>query len=86
MHIFAVSAAAATYFLIRASRHAYKRTLINSFDQEANCFIDAVASVLIASAVVWQLGMIENSRAGSQYSICLRSAPYFSASSPVVRT
>ena len=58
--IFAFSAAAATYLLIRASRHAYNRTLVNLFDHEADSVIDALAAVLIASALVWQFGMIEN--------------------------
>ena len=58
VHLFAVCAAAGTYLLIRMSRHAYDRTLVNSFDLDADSLIDAVASVLIASAVVWQLGMI----------------------------
>ena len=58
VHIFAFFAAAGTYLLIRTSRHAYKRTLVNLFDHEADTVIDALASVLIASALVWQFGMI----------------------------
>ncbi len=60
VHLFAVCAAAGTYLLIRMSRHAYDRTLVNSFESDADSLIDAVASVLIASALVWQFGMIEN--------------------------
>ena len=59
--IFAFSAAAATYLMIRASRHAYNRTIVNLFDHEADSVIDALATVLIASALVWQFGMIEQS-------------------------
>jgi Undecaprenyl-phosphate glucose phosphotransferase len=60
VHIFALCAAAATYLLIRTSRHAYRRTLVNLFDPDTDTIIDALASVLIASALVWQFGMIRN--------------------------
>ena len=60
VHVFAFCAAAGTYLLIRMSRHAYARTLVNLFDADADSLINAVASVLIASALVWQFGMIEN--------------------------
>ena len=60
VHAFAFIATAGTYLLIRTSRHAYRRTLVNLFDHEADTVIDALASVLIASALVWQFGMIEN--------------------------
>jgi polysaccharide biosynthesis protein PslA len=60
VHLFALCAAAGTYLLIRTSRHAYARTLVNLFDPDADSLIDAIASVLIASALVWQFGMIEN--------------------------
>lgn len=60
VNLFAFSAAAAAYILIRVSRQAYRRTLVNLFDNEADAIIDALASVLIASALVWQFGMISN--------------------------
>ena len=60
VHIFALCATAVTYLLIRNSRHAYRRTLVNLFDPEADTIIDALASVLIASALVWQFGMISS--------------------------
>ena len=85
VHIFAFSAAAGTYLLIRTSRHAYRRTLVNMFEHEADTVIDALASVLIASALVWQFGMITSLSRGItilyllMFSICLL------ASRPVVR-
>src|SRR6478752_6177213 len=77
VHIFAFSAVAGTFLLIRTSRHAYRRTLVNMFDQEADIVIDALASVLIASALVWQFGMIHHLSRGItilyllMFSICL---------------
>jgi Undecaprenyl-phosphate glucose phosphotransferase len=60
VNLFAFCAAAAAYLLIRGSRQAYRRTLVNLFDHEADAMIDALASVLIASALVWQFGMISS--------------------------
>src|SRR5690242_2254284 len=40
VHIFALFATAVTYLLIRNSRHAYRRTLVNLFDPEADTIID----------------------------------------------
>ena len=75
--LFAFAAAAGTYLLIRASRQAYRRTLVNLFDHEADAVIDALSSVLIASALVWQFGMISNLSRGitllylSSFIVCL---------------
>ena len=77
VNLFAFCAAAATYFLIRNSRHAYRRALANLYDHEADTVVDALASVLIASALVWQFGMIGNLSRGiallflASFSICL---------------
>jgi Undecaprenyl-phosphate glucose phosphotransferase len=60
VNLFAFCAAAATYLLIRTSRQAYRRALTNLYDHEADTVVDALASVLIASALVWQFGMIGN--------------------------
>jgi Undecaprenyl-phosphate glucose phosphotransferase len=77
VNVFAFCAAAGTYLLIRTSRQAYRRTLVNLFDHEADAVMDALASVLIASALVWQFGMIENLSRGItilyliSFTICL---------------
>ncbi len=82
---FAFCAMAGTFLLIRASRHAYQRTLANMFDHEADIVIDALASVLIASALVWQFGMIYHLSRGITllylgiFSVCLV------ASRPLIR-
>lgn len=83
--MFAFSAAAATYLLIRASRHAYNRTLVNLFDHEADSVIDALAAVLIASALVWQFGMIENLSRGIAILFLLSFCVLLLASRPIVR-
>src|SRR5438445_4647968 len=81
VNIFAFCAAAGTYFLIRISRQAYRRTMVNLFDHEADAVIDALSSVLIASALVWQFGMIANLSRGitllylASFTICLTLSP-----------
>src|SRR5439155_2714419 len=77
VNLFAFAAAAGAYLLIRASRQAYRRTLVNLFDHEADAVIDALSSVLIASALVWQFGMITNLSRGitllyvASFTVCL---------------
>jgi polysaccharide biosynthesis protein PslA len=77
VNLFAFAAAAGAYLLIRASRQAYQRTLVNLFDHEADAVIDALSSVLIASALVWQFGMIANLSRGitllylASFTVCL---------------
>ena len=77
VNLFAFAAAAGVYILIRASRQAYRRTLVNLFDHEADAVIDALSSVLIASALVWQFGMIHNLSRGitllylASFTLCL---------------
>lgn len=85
VHVFAFLAAAATYLLIRASRHAYSRTLVNLFDHEADSVLDALASVLIASALVWQFGMIENLSRGIAILFLIGLSILLLASRPLVR-
>lgn len=85
VHLFALCAAAGTYLLIRTSRHAYDRTLVNLFDPDADSLIDAVASVLIASALVWQFGMIENLSRGLAILYLIAFCLLLLVSRPLVR-
>ena len=85
VNIFAFFAAAGTYLLIRSSRHAYRRTLVNLFDHEADTVIDALASVLIASALVWQFGMIKNLSRGITILYLIAFCLCLVASRPIVR-
>ena len=84
--IFAFIASAGTYLLIRTSRHAYRRTLVNLFDHEADAVIDALASVLIASALVWQFGMIENLSRGITILYVIAFCTCLILSRPIVRS
>lgn len=59
VHLFAFCAAASSFILLRMSRRSYRQSLV-SLSDPGDPIIDAIASVLIASAVVWQFGFIEN--------------------------
>lgn len=60
VHLFAFVAISASYLLIRGSKRAYGRTLANDLHDEGDSIFDAVVSFLIASALVWQFGLIED--------------------------
>jgi Undecaprenyl-phosphate glucose phosphotransferase len=85
VNLFAFFAAAGTYLLIRNSRHAYRRTLVNLFEHEADTVIDAIGSVLIASALVWQFGMIKNLSRGITLLYLIAFCLCLVASRPIVR-
>lgn len=58
VHIFGFCAAASAFILLRLSRRSYRQSIVSLADH-GDPIIDAIASVLIASAVVWQFGFIE---------------------------
>ena len=59
VHVFAFCATASAFILLRVSRRSYRQSLVSLADH-GDPIIDAIASVLIASAVVWQFGFIED--------------------------
>jgi len=59
VHVFAFCATASAFLLLRLSRRSYRQSLVSLADH-GDPIIDAIASVLIASALVWQFGLIEN--------------------------
>ena len=60
VHIFALAILSASFLLIRSSRRAYRRTLVDLMHEEGDAIVDATVSSLLASALVWQFGMIDN--------------------------
>jgi Undecaprenyl-phosphate glucose phosphotransferase len=59
VHMFGFCATASTFILLRSSRRSYQQSFVSLLDH-SNPIFDALASVLIASALVWQFGLIEN--------------------------
>jgi Undecaprenyl-phosphate glucose phosphotransferase len=60
VHIFALAVLAASFLLLRSSKRAYRRTLVDLTQEGDDALVDAVISSLLASALVWQFGMIDN--------------------------
>ena len=60
VHTFAFCVLAASFLLLRSSKRAYRRTLVDLMHEEGDALVDAVISSLLASALVWQFGMIDN--------------------------
>jgi Undecaprenyl-phosphate glucose phosphotransferase len=58
VHIFAFCLMLGSFLLIRSSRSAYGRSLLDAGDSYSGVTFDAIISSLIASALVWQAGLI----------------------------
>ena len=58
VHLFSFVVVVCTFVLIRVSKGAYRLTLTNSADDYGGLLMDATASTLLASALVWQFGLI----------------------------
>ena len=85
VHLFALVMLCATYLLIRASKHAYQRSLADALEDSGSAIFDAVVSSLIASALVWQFGMIENYSRGLSLLYLLAFSIALWISRPIVR-
>ena len=59
VHITAFILMLGSFLLIRSSRHAYRRSLLDLRDTSDTTF-DAVISSLIASALIWQAGLVDD--------------------------
>jgi Undecaprenyl-phosphate glucose phosphotransferase len=59
VHITAFILMLGSFLLIRSSRQAYRRSLLDLSDNSDTTF-DAVISSLIASALIWQAGLVED--------------------------
>lgn len=86
VHLFALTTMAACYILIRSSKQAYNKTLVSFFDEDGDSLFDAVVSSLVASALVWQFGMIDNYSRGISILYLLMLVASLSMSRPLLRT
>ena len=85
VHLFAFAVMAASFILIRSSRRAYRRTLVDLGSDEGDAIVDAVVCTLIASALIWQLGMIENYSRGVSLLFVLFCTIALAVSRPIIR-
>ena len=83
VHITAFILMLGSYLLIRTSRHAYRRSLLDLRDSSDTTF-DAVISSLIASALIWQAGLVSHYSRGITLLFTLTVVVILSLSRPVL--
>jgi len=83
VHITAFILMLGSFLLIRTSRQAYRRSLLDLRDSTDTTF-DAVISSLIASALIWQAGLVEDYSRGLTILFLLTVVLTLSVSRPVL--
>ena len=83
VHITAFILMLGSYLLIRTSRHAYRRSLLDLRDSSDTTF-DAVISSLIASALIWQAGLVSHYSRGIALLFTLAVVVILSLSRPIL--
>jgi Undecaprenyl-phosphate glucose phosphotransferase len=83
VHVTAFILMLGSFLLIRTSRQAYRRSLLDLRDSSDTTF-DAVISSLIASALVWQAGLIEDYSRGLTILFLLTVVLMLSVSRPIL--
>jgi Undecaprenyl-phosphate glucose phosphotransferase len=83
VHITAFILMLGSFLLIRSSRHAYRRSLLDLGDHSDTTF-DAVISSLIATALIWQAGLVEDYSRGVTLLFLLSVVICLSISRPIL--
>ncbi len=83
VHVTAFILMLGSFLLIRLSRQAYRRSLLDLRDSSDTTF-DAVISSLIASALIWQGGLVENYSRGIALLFLLAVVVTLSLSRPLL--
>ena len=83
VHITAFVLMLGSFLLIRMSRQAYRRSLLDLRDSSDTTF-DAVISSLIASALIWQAGLVDDYSRGVSLLFLLTVVLLLSASRPLL--
>ena len=83
IHVSAFILMLGSFLLIRTSRQAYRRSLLDLRDSSDTTF-DAVVSSLIASALIWQAGLVKDYSRGISLLFLLTVVLCLSASRPIL--
>jgi Undecaprenyl-phosphate glucose phosphotransferase len=83
VHVTAFILMLGSFLLIRSSRQAYRRSLLDLSDNSDTTF-DAVISSLIASALIWQAGLVEHYSRGISLLFLLVVVLSLSVSRPIL--
>jgi len=84
VHVFAWAIAACSFLLIRSSKGSYRRTLVDIMNEQADIYVDAVASMLLASALVWQFGLIADFSRGISLLFLMSFVVTLAMSRPII--
>ena len=71
--------------MLRSSKRAYRRTLVDLMHEERDALVDAVISSLLASALVWQFGLIDNYSRGISLLYLVSLLVSLALSRPIIR-
>lgn len=85
VHVFALAVMAASFLLLRSSKRAYRRTLVDLTHEEGDAMVDAVISSLLASALVWQFGLIDSYSRGVSLLYLISLLACLVVSRPIIR-
>lgn len=85
VHIFALAVMGASFLLLRSSKRAYRRTLVDFRHEDSDALVDAVISSLLASALVWQFGMIDSYSRGISILYLVSLLALLIISRPIIR-
>ena len=85
VHIFAFCLMLGSFLLIRSSRSAYGRSLFDAGDSHSGVTFDAIMSSLIASALIWQAGLIDAYSRGLTLLFLLTVVATLALSRPVLK-
>ena len=83
VHVTAFFLMLGSFLLIRTSRQAYRRSLLDLRDSSDTTF-DAVISSLIASALIWQVGWVKDYSRGMSLLFLLTVVLMLSVSRPLL--
>ena len=84
VHVTAFILMLGSFLLIRSSRQAYRRSLLDLGDHSDTTF-DAVISSLIATALIWQAGLVKDYSRGITLLFLLTVVLCLSVSRPILR-
>jgi polysaccharide biosynthesis protein PslA len=85
VHLFALTVLSVSYLMLRSSKRAYRRTLVDLMHEGGDALVDATISSLLASALVWQFGLIGNYSRGISLLYLVSLLVSLALSRPIIR-
>lgn len=86
VHLFAFATLVPAFLLMRSSKRAYRRTFVDFLHEEGDAIFDGLIAGLLASALVWQFGMVESYSRGLSLLYLLSLVSCIALSRPLIRS